>query len=349
MSGAERLVEAIERSISSGNLSSEMREQVKEMIAALKEPKNQAILGGALAAVGIAQFTPAGPVVDSIVGILGYILAGKAVLEAAPDLARFVTKALEAKDDSDFDQAGQYFARGISPLLVQAGTTLVGMGVAKATSAGAKLVGKRIAALKVSKNPITSEGGKLRVDPAIIAKAEGATAAAGGKPLVPQIPKAARDVPAAPAIARAVDLEEKADLARKYLGTQNGELGKKFRNGGGNVSVGELKTGNTSTPVQAFSGEKDLKEFAKFVPNGQRTLPVGGVGEYIRDVDAEAKILEEVTHMTQPGTKGTLRVFTEKEPCKACAEAFKNLQKHRPNLTIEIHWKGGSTILPAKE
>ena len=116
MSGAERLAEAIERSISSGNLSSEMREQVKEMIAALKEPKNQAILGGTLAAVGIAQFTPAGPVVDSIVGIIGYILAGKAVLEAAPDLARFVTAALEAKDDSDFDQAGQYFARGLSAL-----------------------------------------------------------------------------------------------------------------------------------------------------------------------------------------------------------------------------------------
>jgi len=184
MSGGERLVEALERSISSGNLSSEMREQVKEMIAALKDPRNQAILGSVLATVGIAQFTPAGPVVDSIVGILGYILVGKAVLDAAPDLARFETMALEAKDDSDFDQAGQYFARGISPLLVQAGTTLVGMGVAKATSAGAKLVGKRIAALKVSKNPITSEGGKLRVDPAVIAnaEAEGATAAAAGNP-----------------------------------------------------------------------------------------------------------------------------------------------------------------------
>jgi len=184
MSGAERLVEAIERSISSGNLSSEMREQVKEMIAALKEPKNQAILGSVLATVGIAQFTPAGPVVDSIVGILGYILVGKAVLEAAPDLARFVTKTLEAKDDSDFDQAGQYFARGISPLLIQAGTTLAGMGVAKAASAGAKLVGKRIAALKVSKKPITSEGGKLRVDPKVVAEAEteGAAAATAGNP-----------------------------------------------------------------------------------------------------------------------------------------------------------------------
>jgi len=181
MSGAERLAEAIERSISSGNLSSEMREQIKEMIAALKDPKNQAILGGALAAVGIAQFTPAGPVVDSIVGIIGYILVGKAVLEAAPDLAHFVTAALEAKDDSDFDQAGQYFARGISPLLVQAGTTLVGMGVAKATSAGAKLVGKRIAALRVSKNPITSEGGKLRVDPKVVAEAEAEGATAVGK------------------------------------------------------------------------------------------------------------------------------------------------------------------------
>ena len=184
MSGGERLVEALERSISSGNLSSEMREQVKEMIAALKDPRNQAILGSVLATVGIAQFTPAGPVVDSIVGILGYILVGKAVLDAAPDLARFVTKALEAKDDSDFDQAGQYFARGISPLLVQAGTTLVGMGVAKATSAGAKLVGKRIAALKVSKKPITNEGGKLRVDPKVVAEAEaeGATATAGNPP-----------------------------------------------------------------------------------------------------------------------------------------------------------------------
>ncbi|HLN29594.1 MAG TPA: hypothetical protein VK395_17735, partial [Gemmataceae bacterium] len=184
MSGAERLVEAIERSISSGNLSSEMREQVKEMIAALKDPRNQAILGGALAAVGIAQFTPAGPVVDSIVGIIGYILAGKAVLEAAPDLARFVTMALEAKDDSDFDLAGQYFARGISPFLIQAGTTLAGVGVAKATSAGAKLVGKRIAALKVSKKPITNEGGKLRVDPKVVAEAEaeGATATAGNPP-----------------------------------------------------------------------------------------------------------------------------------------------------------------------
>jgi len=120
-----------------------------------------------------------------------------------------VTAALEAKDDSDFDLAGQYFARGISPLLVQAGTTLVGVGVAKATSAGAKLVGKRIAALKVSKKPITSEGGKLRVNPKVVAEAEAEGATAVGKVGEPRV-----GVPSN-AVARAGEAPEHAGAAAK--------------------------------------------------------------------------------------------------------------------------------------
>ncbi len=73
---------------------------------------------------------------------------------------------------------------------------------------------------------------------------------------------------------------------------------------------------------------------------------MGGHGTFLRDVDAEAKILEQTFQMTGPETKGTLRLFTERDPCSACSEALANLRKYRPNLKIEVYWKGGSMVLP---
>ena len=67
---------------------------------------------------------------------------------------------------------------------------------------------------------------------------------------------------------------------------------------------------------------------------------------YLRDVDAEAKILEQLIHMTNRETKGTIRLFTEHVTCGSCTEMIHIFQKYRPHMKIELSWKGGNVTLP---
>lgn len=140
-----------------------------------------------------------------------------------------------------------------------------------------------------------------------------------------------------------------ADEVRSVVSSQAGGLGRRFRRGGGNIAVSELQIGDDIVRVPAFSGTDDVAGFAPYVPNAQRTLGAGGAGRagrtFLRDVDAEAKVLERILSLTDAETRGTLRLYSELPFCDSCEAMLRNFHKYRPSLTLEISWEGGSKVI----
>ncbi len=145
-----------------------------------------------------------------------------------------------------------------------------------------------------------------------------------------------------------------AQRVRQYLATKlpTSPLRSKFLKGRGNVAIGELEVGGKTTTVPAFSGTDDLDGFAKYVENEKRVLKAGGAGKpgktFLRDVDAEAKILEKMMQMTTPDSTGTIYLFSELPFCQSCEAMIQNFRKYRPHITLDLAWNGGSEIIPAR-
>lgn len=153
------------------------------------------------------------------------------------------------------------------------------------------------------------------------------------------------------------DLAEKARDARQLLAVKglNSKMRKKFKKGKGNIAVGELDTGGKKDRYTGFSGEQDVEGFVEFVPNDKRELQTGPAKTpgkngkiFMRDVDAEAKILEKIIQATSPNAKGTLRLYTELPTCRACSRLIENFLKHRPYMSVELGWDGGKISFPAR-
>lgn len=129
-------------------------------------------------------------------------------------------------------------------------------------------------------------------------------------------------------------------------------MGRRFRRGGGNIAVSELQIGDDIVRIPAFSGTEDLAGFAPYVRNSDRVLGAGGAGRgagnFLRDVDAEAKILERMLSLTTPETRGTLRLFSELPFCDSCQAVIASFHKYRPGLTLELVWKDGSRLIPPR-
>jgi hypothetical protein len=136
---------------------------------------------------------------------------------------------------------------------------------------------------------------------------------------------------------------------RAFVSSQLGGLGKRFRRGGGNIAVSELQIGDDIVRVPAFSGTDDLAGFAPYVKNSDRVLGAGGAGSgtrnFLRDVDAEAKILERILSLTTAETRGTLRLYSELPFCDSCQSVIANFHKYRPSLTLELITKDGSRLI----
>jgi hypothetical protein len=173
------------------------------------------------------------------------------------------------------------------------------------------------------------------------------------------LPKAADEKPVPktpPAAPGSQWSKQAADMAkdyRSYLGSRVSGLNHANRTdilrGGKNIAISDLEIAGKTIRVPAFSGPANAAGFAPFVPNESRVLQVGGAGKFLRDLDAEAKILEKVLSMTTPETTGTLRVFSEIPVCPACQETFSNFAKYRPGLRIEVFdGRGGSFEINAK-
>ncbi len=140
-----------------------------------------------------------------------------------------------------------------------------------------------------------------------------------------------------------------SDEVRSAVSSQSGGLGRRFRRGGGNIAVSELQTGDDIVHIPAFSGTDDLAGFAPYTRNSDRVLGAGGVrqgaGNFLRDVDAEAKILERMLSLTTAETRGALRLYSELPFCDSCQAVIANFHKYRPSLTLELVTKDGSRLI----
>jgi RHS repeat-associated protein len=148
-------------------------------------------------------------------------------------------------------------------------------------------------------------------------------------------------------------LELYANEMRSFVASQKGDLGRHYRrlrNGKfqGTIAVSELEIDNEVFRLPAFSGEKNITGFAEYIRNSGRNLEAGGAlggtgNVFIRDSDAEAKILEFVLNMTNSDTKAIFRLYSEREFCRSCAQMVENFHRYRTNLTLELYYGKGSS------
>ena len=131
----------------------EMGKQIRDMLS----PENAAIFTGVMALAGIASFSPgANLVVGGIIGILGYVLLGKAAIDVSRDLYMGVTTALDAQTQQDVNEASTLIARGLATAGVAAGTVgIVKLGAKiKNAQAEVKAAKERLENLEAPKNAI---------------------------------------------------------------------------------------------------------------------------------------------------------------------------------------------------
>lgn len=60
------------------------------------------------------------------------------------------------------------------------------------------------------------------------------------------------------------------------------------------------------------------------------------LGSFNKQVDTEAKILEQILRETVRSDTGTIEIFTTRPVCDACGIVIEEFIKFRPNITIEV-------------
>lgn len=105
--------------------------------------------------------------------------------------------------------------------------------------------------------------------------------------------------------------------------------------------------GEPPTVYQAVSGNDGNVQysarFAPYVANEQRSLKAVEVATetsngrgILKDVDAEAKILESLYSRTTPTTSGTLDVASSLDVCDSCRQVFQAFEAERPNIKVRV-------------
>ena len=95
---------------------------------------------------------------------------------------------------------------------------------------------------------------------------------------------------------------------------------------------GSVRTGT----IEAFSGKQNVDDYALFVPLEDRVLKTFVVDEFNREVDTEAKILEQILSETTESDVGTIRLFTTRSVCDSCGQVIEEFVKKRPEIKIEV-------------
>jgi hypothetical protein len=129
MSSADKIAEAMRRSLP--NLPPEGR----AVVGALIKPETLAIIAGTLVVWAGSHVLGVGEIVDLILLGVGVLTLGFAVFEGAGAFRDFVTGALNARTDADFEQAGKHFARAVTLLGVSAIQALLLRGQGRAIAA----------------------------------------------------------------------------------------------------------------------------------------------------------------------------------------------------------------------
>jgi filamentous hemagglutinin len=126
----------------------------------------------------------------------------------------------------------------------------------------------------------------------------------------------------------------------------------------GNMGVAQIDVPGVQSLMAAYSGlqqvtaEQQALGFVGKVPETfvSSTVPLPGGFPLLRDVDSEAKILNNVAAQLgdNPSAKGTINLLTERAPCASCSNVIQQFQAKYPNITINVMDNDGKIITTSR-
>ncbi|MEU0399577.1 DUF4157 domain-containing protein [Streptomyces sp. NPDC006197] len=117
MSAADKLVKALDATLRNPHLGPQYRARLQE----LKTPESIAAMAAFTTVYVASQLTPAGWVADVLVAglvVAGLVMGGMEALEIIRHIAAFMSTALNASSESDFDSAADHLAIAVTKLTV---------------------------------------------------------------------------------------------------------------------------------------------------------------------------------------------------------------------------------------
>lgn len=117
----------------------------------------------------------------------------------------------------------------------------------------------------------------------------------------------------------------------------------RFNRGEGNIGFAKYDIdGKKDNILSSFSGPDNAfdgfgsEKYARYVDNKDRKLPAVYIETHMRDVDSEAKIIEQLLSETFPQSEGIIRLYTEISVCDSCGIIIEKFAKERPGIDIEV-------------
>jgi hypothetical protein len=111
-------------------------------------------------------------------------------------------------------------------------------------------------------------------------------------------------------------------------------IGGRFANGDGNVAFAEGVVDGQAIDLAATSGRMTPPGTVGLPSTRQfTTVPSGAM---TRDFDTEVLLLEEIATRLRPDSVGTIRLFTEKMPCRSCGSVIEQFQTAFPGVDLQI-------------
>jgi hypothetical protein len=137
----QKLQAALQRALDAKDAEgkSKLEGELREAVLELVKPQNLAIMAGAMAGLGVAAMTPAGPVILGGATVFGYIMTGKAVLEIGEDVFKFLGIAANARRPEDFNRAADHLIKALKGVVGEAAPALAGVGAVKVVKGAANL------------------------------------------------------------------------------------------------------------------------------------------------------------------------------------------------------------------
>ncbi|MFI7526924.1 deaminase domain-containing protein [Nocardia salmonicida] len=102
-----------------------------------------------------------------------------------------------------------------------------------------------------------------------------------------------------------------------------------------NVGVIRGQVDGQSVSLDAVSG-KNSPVGTVGVPDNTMFTPVSEDGDVVRETDSEYKLLETLAQQLGPDSKGTIELYTERKPCKACLSVIKQFEEQFPGVKVNV-------------
>ena len=137
---------------------------------------------------------------------------------------------------------------------------------------------------------------------------------------------------------------------KNFRGSFNSTLKNSGNVGFADVSINGLKTDwFAHSQIQILSDIKPAEAVSNIsLKPTNPTFQAYKVGEYIRDVNTEFKILNDIAKALGDNTSavGKIKLFTELPPCSSCSNVIAQFTEKYPNIIIEVIHNGGIKLTP---